>query len=147
MSMSIIIVYLPVSIYLLVYSIQASVGATYRPYSYKRIHFDDSPYPWNAIFYVPSWLISTAQMNLPWISIATTVVIVAFFGTTKDGLKMYRKYAVALGLGRCFPKLLKTRASRDGRGPIETPDDTRDSWIELVHKPNRDKGKAVANYR
>ncbi|KAI0131609.1 pheromone A receptor-domain-containing protein [Hypoxylon sp. NC0597] len=147
MSMSIIIIYLPVSIYLFVCTIQESVKSTYWPYSYKRIHFEPSPYPWNAILYVPSWLISTSMMNQPWIAIATTVVIVAFFGTTQDGLKMYREYAVALGLGRCFPKLRKSHASRNGGSQAVNPDDTQDSWIELVHKSDRDKGKAAADYR
>ncbi|OTA93239.1 hypothetical protein M434DRAFT_73414 [Hypoxylon sp. CO27-5] len=147
MSMSIIVIYLPVSIYLFAYNIQESMKSTYRPYNYKRIHFEATPYPWNAILYVPSWLISTSMMNQPWIAIATTVVIVAFFGTTQDGLKMYRECALTLGLGRCFPKLLKSQAPRNGGSQAVNPDDTQDSWIELVHKPNRDKGKAATNYR
>ncbi|KAI0834804.1 pheromone A receptor-domain-containing protein [Hypoxylon sp. FL0890] len=147
MSMSIIIIYLPVSIYLFVYSIQESVRATYLPYSYKRIHFEATPYPWNAILYVPSWMISSAVMNQPWISIATTVAIVAFFGTTKDGLAMYRQYAMTLGLGRCFRKVQKPHATRNGRSRVATPEEEQGTWIELIHKPDKDKGKAVANHR
>ncbi|KAI1143769.1 pheromone A receptor-domain-containing protein [Hypoxylon sp. FL0543] len=148
MSMSILVVYLPVSIYLLVYNIQNAARASWRPYSYKRIHYEASPYPWNAILYVPSWMMSTATMNQPWISIATTVAIVAFFGTTRDGLQMYRRYALALGLGRCFPKLRESRASRVQRSQDATPDEEDQStWIELIRKPDEDKGKARANYR
>ncbi|KAI1374970.1 pheromone A receptor-domain-containing protein [Hypoxylon crocopeplum] len=131
MSLSILVVYLPVSIYFLVYSIQESLASEYVTYNYQRIHWEASPYPWGSILFMPSWDISTVQMNQPWIAIATTVVLVAFFGTTIDGLDMYRRYAVALGLARCFPRLGKADDPDDGPHRPADSDDSPRSWIAL----------------
>ncbi|KAI2463677.1 pheromone A receptor-domain-containing protein [Annulohypoxylon bovei var. microspora] len=135
MSLSIIVVYLPVSIYLTVNSFQDVT--TFAPYNYMRIHFEANPYPWEAILFVPSWLISTVDMNQPWIAIATTIVIVGFFGTTKDGLGMYRQYAMAIGLGRCLSRLKKPHNDPEIYIQGAHPEDGRGTWIELVNQPNR----------
>ncbi|KAI1102984.1 pheromone A receptor-domain-containing protein [Jackrogersella minutella] len=135
MSIAILAVYLPVSLYLLSLNIKDALGGTYLPYNYYRIHWNAAPYPWDAILLIPSWELSTPELNQPWIAIATTVVIVGFFGTTKDGLEMYRSYALALGLGRFFPKLIKPHT--DPTEPTASNDDTRGSCVELIDRPNR----------
>ncbi|KAI1212364.1 pheromone A receptor-domain-containing protein [Annulohypoxylon truncatum] len=136
MSVAILIVYLPVSLYLTVENFR-NIGDL-ESYSYTRIHWGDNSYPWDAILFIPSWLLSTIEMNQPWIAISTTIVIVGFFGTTKDGLGMYRRYAMALGLGR-----LSLRRKRPHNNPDiffqsdNHPDCARGSWIELTNQPNR----------
>ncbi|KAI2630818.1 pheromone A receptor-domain-containing protein [Hypoxylon sp. NC1633] len=148
MSLSIMIVYLPVSIYLLVFNIQSAQASTYLPYSYTRIHWEASELPWDAILFKPSWLIPSPVMNQPWFAIATTAVIVAFFGTTQDALGMYRRFAIALGFGRFFPRLRKQYDG--GEAPRRAPDqdDTQRSWIELDNVDNRkNRGNAATNGR
>ncbi|OTB07978.1 hypothetical protein M426DRAFT_217178 [Hypoxylon sp. CI-4A] len=134
MTASILVVYFPVSVYFFAYNVQQAATESLKPYSYRRIHWEASPYPWNAILLMPSWTIPTVVLNQPWISIATTVVIVAFFGTTKDGVDMYREFAVKIGLARCFPKLAKP-------APRVNPEDTQNSWTELLDR--RSKGAAT----
>ncbi|KAL7626636.1 hypothetical protein AAE478_003409 [Parahypoxylon ruwenzoriense] len=111
MSLSILVVYVPVSLYFVVVNVLASFSATFRPYSYARIHWQAEPYPWDAILFVPSWAVSTPVMNQPWITIATTVVIVAFFGTTRDAMDMYLQYAaeIVASFRRCYPRRLRRR--------------------------------------
>ncbi|KAI0180195.1 pheromone A receptor-domain-containing protein [Hypoxylon sp. FL1284] len=125
MSLLILIVYMPVSIYYMAENIKGAAAASFKPYSYDRIHHGNNPYPWDAILFVPSWKLPSAVINQAWIAISTNVVIIAFYGTTRDGLDMYRRYAVALGLARCFPRLKKS-----GNAATNT-DGTQQSWIEL----------------
>ncbi|KAI1457177.1 pheromone A receptor-domain-containing protein [Annulohypoxylon moriforme] len=136
MSLAILVVYLPVSLYLTVENF-LHMG-NLKPYSYTRIHWGENPYPWDAILFVPSWLLSTVEMNQPWIAISTTIVIVGFFGTTKDGLDMYRRYAAALRLSRCLPRPTMPRINPEiiVQGNNH-PEYARSSWIEMVNQPSR----------
>ncbi|KAI1094418.1 pheromone A receptor-domain-containing protein [Rostrohypoxylon terebratum] len=150
MSVAILIVYLPVSLYLAVINFQELENA--HSYSYVEIHWGKKPYPWDAILFVPSWLLSTLEMNQPWIAISTTIVIVGFFGTTKDALVMYRQYAMALGLQRIpllFSSLLfslssmlsfRRRLRNDPDAHFQSdnhPEQADGSWIELINQPAR----------
>ncbi|KAI0887137.1 pheromone A receptor-domain-containing protein [Annulohypoxylon maeteangense] len=136
MSLAILVVYLPVSLYLTIENFLEMGDLT--PYNYMRIHWGDNPYPWDAILFIPSWSISTVEMNQPWIAISTTIVIVGFFGTTKDGLGMYRRYAKALNLSRLFsrPKKPHNNPNIYVQGDNH-PEYARGSWIELINQPNR----------
>ncbi|KAI1777578.1 pheromone A receptor-domain-containing protein [Hypoxylon cercidicola] len=141
MSLSILIIYVPVSLYLMVETLQGALGASLKPYSYNRIHHGNNPYPWDAILFVPSWLMPTAVVNRAWISISTNVLIIAFFGTTKEGIDKYCLYAEVLGFARCFPKL-----RRPGNEPTGN-NEFQQSWIELQdlgHGRDKGKGKEVA---
>ncbi|KAK8090227.1 hypothetical protein PG997_005188 [Apiospora hydei] len=103
MSMSILVPYVPLQLAFFVYNIRET--GTFKPYDYYRIHYTEEPYPWDSIVLVPSWMIPFAALNQPWIPIITTIPIVLFFGMTKDAIKAYRRYALALGLGKCWPAL------------------------------------------
>ncbi|KAI0007801.1 pheromone A receptor-domain-containing protein [Xylariaceae sp. FL0662B] len=130
MSLSILCVYLPVTVYMTVSNIQYLATFTYAPYDYAQIHWGNRDlYPWDAVLFVPSWGASTLSLNRPWVPIATTVVIVAFFGTTRDALDMYRRHAVALGLGCCFPAL---REPYDPDKPRAESGGTQHSWVALL---------------
>ncbi|KAI1073876.1 pheromone A receptor-domain-containing protein [Whalleya microplaca] len=143
MSLSILCVYLPVTIYFTTTTIQNLVALQYQPYDYARIHGGGGQgrvYPWDAILFVPSWQIPPLALNQPWIPIATTAVIVAFFGTTYDAVEMYRRHAVALGLGYCFPRL------REPYDPDRQPRSggTQRSWVALLTRGSN-KGKGVSS--
>ncbi|KAJ8105768.1 hypothetical protein ONZ43_g7292 [Nemania bipapillata] len=99
MSLSILVVYVPVMVFYLVFTIQDTLSS-YRPYDYDRIRWSATPYPWDTILFVPSWIIPSPVLNQPWIPIATSVVIVAFFGTTVEAKKMYRGYLESAGLNK-----------------------------------------------
>lgn len=94
--------YVPLQMVFLALSVRNS---DFHPYDYHMIHDVAIPYPWSAIMLVPSWMLPFEVMNQPWIAILTTIPIVLFFGMTKDAIEMYRKYALAVGLGRVFPRL------------------------------------------
>ncbi|KAI0380962.1 pheromone A receptor-domain-containing protein [Hypomontagnella monticulosa] len=143
MSLSILTAYFPVSIYLFVWNIQTTLKQEYKPYSYLRIHWEAEPYPWSAILFMPSWYMSTLLMNQPWIAIATTVPIIGFFGTTKDARAMYRRHALALGLGWCFTRLRGPVGPDGGRGRLGPRDDSHHTWIELESRGNRDRERIM----
>ncbi|KAK8139183.1 hypothetical protein PG984_002563 [Apiospora sp. TS-2023a] len=109
MSMSILVPYVPVMLAFFVFDINETMPL--QPYDYYRIHYTDEPYPWDSIVLVPSWLVPFAAMNQPWIPILTTTLIVLFFGMTQDAKDMYRRYALAVRLDKCWPAL------RDKGGP------------------------------
>ncbi|TRX91118.1 hypothetical protein FHL15_007906 [Xylaria flabelliformis] len=104
MSLSILVVYVPIMIYFLVCNIKDTLPS-YKAYDYNRMHWSATPYPWETILFVPSWIIPSDVINQPWISIATTVVIMAFFGMTMEARQIYRQYAGYLQLQTCFQKL------------------------------------------
>ncbi|KAI0857412.1 pheromone A receptor-domain-containing protein [Xylaria cubensis] len=104
MSLSILVVYVPIMIYFLVCNIKDTLPS-YKAYDYNRMHWSATPYPWETILFVPSWIIPSDVINQPWISIATTVVIMAFFGMTIEARQIYRQYAGYLRLQTCFQKL------------------------------------------
>ncbi|CAJ2510063.1 Uu.00g059630.m01.CDS01 [Anthostomella pinea] len=120
MSLSILAIYLPIMLYFLAINIQDTLSS-YKEYSYARVHFSGTPYPWNSILFIPSWIIPGAIMNQPWVPIATTIAIVAFFGMTKDAMNMYRQYATSLKLDRVlrevkgkWDSLYSSRAEENG---------------------------------
>ncbi|KAI1317170.1 GPCR fungal pheromone mating factor [Xylariaceae sp. FL0255] len=85
MSLAILVVYLPLMIFYLVVDIKSI--PSYKPYDYYRIHWAPAEYPWDSTVFVASWSIPSAVLNQPWIPIATTVPIVAFFGMTTEALE------------------------------------------------------------
>ncbi|KAK8048407.1 a-pheromone receptor PreA [Apiospora phragmitis] len=103
MSLSIIVPYVPLMLAFFVYTIKDT--GTFKPYDYYRIHHTDDPYPWDSVVLVPSWMIPFAALNQPWIPILSTIPIVLFFGMTIEALDTYRRYALAVGMGKCWPAL------------------------------------------
>ncbi|KAI0024589.1 pheromone A receptor-domain-containing protein [Xylariomycetidae sp. FL0641] len=111
MSLSILAVYLPLMLYFLALNLRDTLSS-YKAYDYARIHYSGSPYPWGSVLFIPSWIIPSATMNQPWVPIATTVAIIAFFGMGTDAVALYRQLAVAAGLARCFPRLRRSDGGR-----------------------------------
>lgn len=113
MSLSILVPYVPVMIAFFVYSILDT--GDFKPYNYHRIHYTPEPYPWNSVVLVPSWMVPFPAMNQPWVPILTTIPIVLFFGMTQDAVDTYRKYALAVGLGKFWPALRKDHTKNKQR--------------------------------
>ena len=115
MSLSILVPYVPLMLAFFAYNIIDT--GTFKTYDYHRIHHTPNPYPWNSVVLVPSWLVPFPAMNQPWISILTTIPIVLFFGMTKDAVDTYRKYALFIGLGKCWPAL-RDKGPNPGQGNV-----------------------------
>ncbi len=75
-----------------------------KPYDFGAIHYNASP-PWSTITLYGYDDVSFAEMNMNWIPVITVFVIIVFFGTGKEAVNSYRRYLLAVGLGRLFPKL------------------------------------------
>ncbi|KAI8627391.1 pheromone A receptor-domain-containing protein [Xylariaceae sp. FL1651] len=139
MSLSILVIYLPVMLFYFVMNIQDTLSS-YKTYDFSRIRWSASPYPWNAILFVPSWLIPLPVMNQPWIPIATTVAIVAFFGTTIEAQDAYRRYARLIGLGACCGHF-KWKKDAAHPHPPDMSGATADSGNTLLSIGNRDSNE------
>ncbi|KAI1151577.1 pheromone A receptor-domain-containing protein [Nemania diffusa] len=137
MSLSILVVYVPVMVYYLIFTIY-DTHSSYRAYDFNRIRWSATPYPWDTIMFVPSWIIPSAVLNQPWIPIATSAVIVAFFGTTVEAQQMYRKYAEYVPLGSCFRKPGWWRRGDQALSSADESGGTRESGKTLL--PNRTRG-------
>ncbi|RWA07847.1 hypothetical protein EKO27_g7259 [Xylaria grammica] len=131
MSLSILVVYLPVMVYYLVCNIQDTLSS-YKRYDFNRMRWSATPYPWDTILFVPSWIVPSSIMNQPWIPIATTAAIVAFFGMTTEAQRVYRQYADYVGLDTCFRKL--KRRKDESPSPLDESGGTRDSGKKLLAK-------------
>ncbi|KAI0425828.1 GPCR fungal pheromone mating factor [Xylaria sp. FL1042] len=104
MSLAILVVYLPLMLYYFIKDTQETLSSP-MPYDYNRIRWAPTPYPWDTILFLPSWLIPSIRLNQPYLPIATTAAIVASFGMTTEALQIYRQYAEYIGLGACWRKL------------------------------------------
>ncbi|KAI1364766.1 pheromone A receptor-domain-containing protein [Xylaria arbuscula] len=135
MSLSILVIYLPVMIYFLVCNIRDTL-LSYRSYDYHRMRWSATPYPWDTILFVPSWLIPSSVMNQPWIPIATTAAIVAFFGMTTEAQKIYGQYAERARLGACFRRF-RTSGSQ-GDSSVDESGASRESRKGLLPNCNQD---------
>lgn len=93
-----VLVYIPLQILVFVTKIRGSTFST--PYSFKDSHNDN----WTVPMYVPSW--GTLGLGF-WIQAACPYITFAFFGTGGDANVVYRRIAIAVGLGRCFRKKSK----------------------------------------
>lgn len=133
MSLSILVIYLPVMLYYLVYNIKDTLFS-YKNYDYGRIHWSASPYPWNTVLFIPSWVIPPAVMNQPWIPIATTVAIVVFFGTTAEAKETYRGYSSFIGLETCVRRFKRGNGGNITR-TIDTSEGTQNSGNDLLKHP------------
>jgi pheromone a factor receptor len=134
MSLSILVPYVPLQIAFLVLGI---VGIDYHPYNYNQLHSASNPFPWNSIMLIPSWMVPFSYMNQPWIAILTTIPIVLFFGMTKDGIAMYQRYALRLGLGRIFPQLKMKEVWEPGKSQKGADDDSNESWFKFRRKMSK----------
>lgn len=93
-----------------------------EPFDYHGVRNDENaPYPWNSILFRPSADIHFAFMNNKFISIATSVLVFFLFGATMDARTTYRRYLLAFGLGKLFPRLHEPSYSAAGINSITSP--------------------------
>ncbi|CAK7223447.1 a-factor receptor [Sporothrix eucalyptigena] len=92
------------------------------PSSFNMVHFN-GPVPYNSISIFGAQDLGFLSLNMSWIPIVSAYVAFVFFGTSKEAINIYREYAVALGLGYCFPKLY------DVYDPDRTPFDSTTSNV------------------
>ncbi|KAH7038218.1 GPCR fungal pheromone mating factor [Microdochium trichocladiopsis] len=97
MCLSILVLYVPLMLFFSIKNLRDTLSGR-RPYDYRHMREEGSPYPWHAILFVPSWLVPGATLEQPWIPIITSFVVVAFFGATDDALKMWVSISQGLGL-------------------------------------------------
>ncbi|KAI5924960.1 hypothetical protein F4810DRAFT_662149 [Camillea tinctor] len=96
MCLLILVAYVPV---MGVYT-AANISVTLHPrrtYDFHRMHYEQTPYPWDTVLFVPSWVVPSLVLNQPWIPIATSAAIVGFFGTGAEARGMYRWYGAQIG--------------------------------------------------
>ncbi|KAI0527948.1 pheromone A receptor-domain-containing protein [Xylaria bambusicola] len=129
MSLSILVIYLPVMIYFLVCNVQDTLSSDHS-YDFNRMRWSATPYPWDTILFVPSWIIPSFVMNQPWIPIATAAAIVAFFGMTIEARKVYRQYAEYAGLGLCVRRFRPR--SGQGHNSVDESGGSRESRKTLL---------------
>ncbi|KAF3064768.1 pheromone receptor [Daldinia childiae] len=139
---SIMLIYAPVSLFLLAKNIENAVKSPPSAYDFHRIHDDADPYPWDSVTFVPSWNIEWLEMNQPWFAILTTVTIIGFFGTSEDCSPVYRGYMTWLGLGRCLPRPRQQVVSHNVPHYIDDPEDLLRNGIELVEMGGGNGGAA-----
>ncbi|KAI1167367.1 pheromone A receptor-domain-containing protein [Nemania serpens] len=142
MSLLILVVYVPIMMYYLIFNIRDTLSS-YRVYDYGRMRWSATPYPWDTILFIPSWVIPLTIMNQPWIPILTSAFIVLFFGTTTEARQMYRQYAEHVRLGTCIRKLRWKRVQP--QSPADDSETTRDSGRTLL--PNRVRGPVKYHIR
>ncbi|KAI0114863.1 pheromone A receptor-domain-containing protein [Daldinia grandis] len=130
---SIMLLYGPVSLFLLGKNIQNAVQSPPMQYDFYRIHDNDAnPYPWNSVTFVPSWNLEWLETNQPWFAILTTVAIIGFFGTSEDCFPVYRGYMIWLGFGRCFRRFRQQEVVLGAPRVLDDPEDLLRNGIELV---------------
>ena len=103
MTLSILVPYLPLTLAFLVMAINGLLPLA--PYDFTRIHAGSEALPWSAIVFIKSTDMDFAFLNAPYVPILTAVPIFWFFGMTKEGINMYRRDLLFLGLARLFPRL------------------------------------------
>ncbi|KAF1947128.1 STE3-domain-containing protein [Clathrospora elynae] len=95
LSMIVILLYLPYSIYLLV---ELSLMAT-NAYSWSQVH---DPAKFNTIIKIPVF----GQVSFEkWVQVGTGYIIFLLFGTGSDAHNLYKKMLVSVGAGQVWPSL------------------------------------------
>jgi len=112
MALCILVPYAPVELLFLIFNILEGWPWT-KPYDFYQIHYGGQP-PWDTITLFRYDEVSFAEMNMNWIPVITVIVIFLFFGTGKEAINTYRRYLLAVGLGRVIPGL-KTEYDPDRR--------------------------------
>ncbi|KAI0406572.1 GPCR fungal pheromone mating factor [Xylaria palmicola] len=128
MLLMVLVIYVPFMVYYLVLNIKDTISS-YGAYDYNKIHWSATPYPWDTVLFVPSWIIPSDVLNQPWIPIATTAVILLFFGMTVEAKQLYGQYAEYLRL-KAFLRKIK----REKYNAFTTTDES--DWTRESGKPS-----------
>lgn len=106
MSILLLLIYLPLNIYWFYVNV---AQLPIQPFSWNSVH---NPARWNIIPYVPANDAFTVNRYVP---ASMSFFVFAFFGIGTEARRIYASIGTALGLGTCFPRLLRERRpSTDG---------------------------------
>ncbi|RFU24072.1 hypothetical protein B7463_g12266, partial [Scytalidium lignicola] len=122
LSLSLLIIYLPVMFYFLYVNMKGS--SPWIPYSFSRIH---DPATWEPIIFLSLEDAPDLQWD-GWLPISMGFLIVFFYGIGDEAIEIYRDFLVKLGFGKIWPSLKQPRQRR--RGPTS-------GWthrFNLVHR-------------
>ena len=104
MTLTILVPYLPVL--LLFFANNLKYLLPLLPYDFGAVRRGAADgYPWDAVILLPSRAVDFATLNDRCVALLTAIPVFGFFGMSKDAINVYRKYLVALGMGRIWPVL------------------------------------------
>ncbi|OBT43783.1 hypothetical protein VE00_06314 [Pseudogymnoascus sp. WSF 3629] len=109
LSLLLLLIYLPINIYYFYINLSQPL----EPFSWAAVH---DPAVWAVIPYVPAKGVFTFDRYVP---VAMAGFVFAFFGVGTEARRIYAVIFVAVGLGVCFPRLLRERrpsVDEGGRG-------------------------------
>ncbi|KAH8815630.1 pheromone A receptor-domain-containing protein [Xylogone sp. PMI_703] len=122
LSVSLLIIYLPVTLYFLYNNIKNSYPLI--PYSFSRVH---NPVTWDPIIFLRLDDIPGLQWD-GWIPISMGFLIVFFYGIGDEAIDLYRDILVKAGLGDVWPSLKQPRQPRRN---------SRSKWTRHFNLVNR----------
>ncbi|KAJ5388606.1 hypothetical protein N7509_011147 [Penicillium cosmopolitanum] len=115
LGLTLLICILPVELYTFYYSLKYSLP--WHPYSWSRIHGPS----WFTIVKIPT----QGQVYVDrWSPIAAGFVIFGFFGFGRDATKIYRTILWCLGLGCCFPGVVRPLDTQNSDTPAGVSNST-----------------------
>ncbi|KAK0621293.1 pheromone A receptor-domain-containing protein [Bombardia bombarda] len=127
MSLAILLVVLPVVAVLFAVNLMDGWPWT-TPYDYNSLHFGPGPYNMYAITFTTSDIMSFGDLTINYIPVLSSVAIFIAFGTTAEAINQYRKFLLAIGLGKLFPNLhIEYQQSPSGSGSR--------SWFRTITRP------------
>jgi pheromone a factor receptor len=100
LSGSILVVYLPVTIYFF----YLNVDYPFTPYSWSRVH---DPETWNQISFIATDMDPLIQFD-GWVGIVMGCFLFILYGMNNEGKEIYRSWLLRCGFGRIFPRLLQS---------------------------------------
>ncbi|KAL5604709.1 hypothetical protein BROUX41_001940 [Berkeleyomyces rouxiae] len=103
MSLSIILPYLPIDMYLAAQNIKTFTP--FFPFDYDKIHGGVPGIPWNSVLYFVGEWTTFILVNNNWLFPLCAVPIFLFFGMTIDAINNYRRILVRCGMSRFWPWL------------------------------------------
>ncbi|KAK3375449.1 pheromone A receptor-domain-containing protein [Podospora didyma] len=111
LTLSVLVIIMPLILVLFAFNLR--LGGTWSiPYDYNRIHFGPDPFNMEFISFSTSEFMSTNELVINYVPALTGFAMFFTFGTTPEAINQYRRYLLAAGLGRFFPKLLEEYVSR-----------------------------------
>lgn len=116
LSGSILVVYLPVTIYFF----YLNVDYPFTTYSWSRVH---DPESWSQIPFITTDIEPLLQFD-GWVGIVMAGFLFMLYGMNNEGKELYRSWLLRCGFGRIFPKLYPstelpmTNSDRLSRGSL-----------------------------
>ncbi|KAL8356568.1 hypothetical protein RB601_001737 [Gaeumannomyces tritici] len=102
MTLSILLPYAILTFAFLYRNLVSSDTTWAEPYSFSVVQGNPL---WNRVLYVTSAQAGFGLMQLNYVAVVTAIPIFLFFGTSSEAINTWRRFLLALGLGRVFPGL------------------------------------------